>query len=233
EIFDDLNGNGLNDPAEGLLDGVTVNLLDKNDQVVRTTQSVSGTAVFNSVPTGLKLITQVILPSSDHAFTKVNAQGNSQELIDSDVLRSNGRAVKFKFNQGGVVLEDLDAGIVRPGVFETTIWNDLNENGVRDNGEPLLDGVSVDLVDHTGTVVQTVLTASGIAIFDPVPANMLARVQVNLPTDAVFTARDQGSDESLDSDVNPNTGRVPLYNFKQSGLTIEVGAGIIFTTPPE
>ncbi|MEM9774640.1 MAG: SdrD B-like domain-containing protein, partial [Chloroflexota bacterium] len=182
-------------------------------------------------PTGLKLITQVILPSAEHAFTKVNAQGNRQELIDSDVLRSNGRAVKFKFNQGGAVVEDLDVGIIRPGVFDVTVWNDLNENGWLDEDEPLLDGITVDLVDQSNNIVQTILTEEGRAMFDPVPANMLARVQVNLPDDAVFTDRDQGNDDTIDSDVNANNGRVPLFNFKQSGATVYVGAGIIINEP--
>ena len=41
------------------------------------------------------------------------------------------------------------------------VWNDLNNNGIQDAGEPGLNGVTLDLYDYQGNLVQTTVTAAG------------------------------------------------------------------------
>ena len=43
---------------------------------------------------------------------------------------------------------------VQPGL----VWDDVNENGLRDNGEPLLQNVTVQLIRATGALVSTTTT---------------------------------------------------------------------------
>jgi hypothetical protein len=83
------------------------------------------------------------------------------------------------------------------------VWSDLNGNGVQNAGEPGLAGVTVqlwnsaksDLLDQATTDAQGRYTVTA-----PVPGDY--RVRVLLPAGAVFTLKDQGVDDQLDSDIN-------------------------------
>ena len=81
------------------------------------------------------------------------------------------------------------------------MWKDCNGNGIQDAGEAGVAGVTVKLLDGSGTVVETQTTdANGNYLFDALtpgrlPLNFVA------PTGHTFTTKDQGSD-ALDSDVD-------------------------------
>ena len=59
----------------------------------------------------------------------------------------------------------LDFGVVPAPVTTLTlgnlVWNDLNNNGTVDSGEPGVNGVSVQLFNAQGTLLQTTTTAGG------------------------------------------------------------------------
>ena len=86
------------------------------------------------------------------------------------------------------------------------MWVDSNGNGQLDNGEVGLEGVTVNLLDSTGTsVVGTRVTdGSGQYAFTNLAAGTYV-VQFVGPGGYVFTAADQGTDTS-DSDANVGTG---------------------------
>ncbi len=62
--------------------------------------------------------------------------------------------------RAGEVLENMDFGSYQPTALSGQVFEDLNVNGLRDAGEPGLDGWTVELVDAvTGEVVATQLSA--------------------------------------------------------------------------
>ncbi|MEM9773538.1 MAG: SdrD B-like domain-containing protein [Chloroflexota bacterium] len=231
DVWEDLNGNGLQDGGEPSVDDVTIQLVDKNDVVLDEVQSLNGMAMFSSAPTGVKFWVKAILPGSGYAFSKIDAEGNRQDDIDSDVLRATGRSGKFKFNQGGVVIDDFGVGLIMPGTLKVTVWEDLNGDGLRGETEALLDGVTVNLLAQDDTVVETILTdESGMAQF-AISVNVFYRIVVDVPVGGyAYTLRDVGDgvNEEIDSDVNPNSGRIPLFRFKTSSVIVDdIGAGFI------
>ena len=87
------------------------------------------------------------------------------------------------------------------------VWEDLDQDGIQDTGEPGVEGVTVSLLDDpSGTVVETDTTdGNGYYEFDCVPVGTY-RVQFSLPTNYGFTLNDQGSSGELDSDADMTTG---------------------------
>lgn len=87
------------------------------------------------------------------------------------------------------------------------VWEDLNKNGKQDAGEPGVGNVTVKLYDCNNVLKGTTTTnASGYYLFANLfPGNYY--VQFVLPTGYVFTSKDQGSNDSLDSDADVTTGK--------------------------
>ncbi len=97
------------------------------------------------------------------------------------------------------------------------VWFDANEDGIQDPGEQPLNGVVVELLDSSGSVIATTTTdANGTYYFDNITADTDYKVrlaQTNYNAGGVFaaggahvgkgvvTVADAGSDDALDSDA--------------------------------
>jgi hypothetical protein len=82
---------------------------------------------------------------------------------------------------------------------------DLDNNGIQDTGEPGLPGVAVELMDCSGNILAMTTTAgNGFYAFTVQPGNY--NLKFSLPPDLVFSPQDQGTDDALDSDADPNSG---------------------------
>ncbi len=49
----------------------------------------------------------------------------------------------------------LDAGIYQPSSLGDYVWEDLNANGIQDDGDTGVEGVTVNLKDEAGNVIET------------------------------------------------------------------------------
>ncbi len=138
-VFNDANGNGVQDPGERGLGGVTVNLLDAAGRVVGTTTTAgSGVYIFANLPPG--------------SYAAV------QEQDPAGFTSTTPNLVPISLPPGGAATANF--GDQQIGSVSGTVYNDLNGNGLLDSGEPGLGGVSVTLIDNAGTVIATQLTAS-------------------------------------------------------------------------
>jgi probable HAF family extracellular repeat protein len=107
------------------------------------------------------------------------------------------------------------------------VWEDLNGNGVQDAGEPAISGVQVELLDGTGTVIRTTTTSSsGLYLFTELAAGNYS-VRFTAPTGYVFTTRDQGGNDALDSDADPITGRTATYTLASGETNLTIDAGLV------
>ena len=164
-VWNDLNGDGIQDPTESGLDGITVRLYDSSNNVLGTdvthigpTGSVHGYYQFTGVCAGTYTVKvdETTLPPHFEATTP-NAPG-SNPTNDSN---PNPSTVTLTSNAS--VDETIDFGYVAmQGAIGDYVWYDANHNGVQDAGEHGINGVVVKLWDSTQTtLLATTTTAFG------------------------------------------------------------------------
>lgn len=105
----------------------------------------------------------------------------------------------------------MDAGMRLPGRVETFVWVDTNLNGIQDDGPTGMDGVLVELLDvdaGNAVIASAVTGADGLAVFTDVPTNIRLKLRTTKPAGYTFTSRDQGGDDTVDSDAKTNEGAV-------------------------
>jgi hypothetical protein len=106
------------------------------------------------------------------------------------------------------------------------IWADLNGNGLQETGEPGVVGVTVQLLSETGALLQTTISvANGAYNFTGVTLGTY-RVRVIPPTGYQFTPSNQGSDDTVDSDIDPTTGRTTLIVLADATGSRDWAAGL-------
>ncbi len=229
-VWNDLNGNGIQDAGEPGINDITVNLLNDNGiDIATTTTNASGFYAFESIPTGDYQL-HVIAPDG-FDFT-LQDQG-SDDALDSDVNRNTGRSGVFSII-AGQANDTLDIGLHQNSASVSNfIWNDLNQNGIQDNGETGIDGVTISLLNDNGRNVATTTTSGGGFYAFNNLASGDYQLYVIAPADFDFTLQDQGFDDALDSDVNTN-GRSGVFTIGagQDNDTLDIGLFSRLAPPP-
>ncbi len=150
-VFNDLNGNGVQDPGEPLLPNVPVTLLDpQGNPFATTTTNGTGNFTFANVPPGIAF-TVIATPPAGFTGTTPNPQP-IPALTPGQVF-------------------NVPIGLrTAPGTIGTLVFNDLNGNGTPDPGDTGIGGVTVTLRNAAGVVVGTTITdANGNYSFLNVP----------------------------------------------------------------
>jgi uncharacterized protein (DUF2141 family) len=150
-VYTDTNGNSTQNSGETGISGVTVNLIGAgpdgqfgtSDDFTRTTTTDSnGKYSFTGLPGG------------NYRVTVNNPAGLTATQTQPDAIAlGNGQnidTVDFGFNQ-------QSSGVSSIG---DTVFNDTNGNGVQDQGEPGIGGVTINLRDSSGNIVTTTTTNS-------------------------------------------------------------------------
>lgn len=173
-IWNDADGNGIQDPGEAGLPDVTVRLLtdDNGDGIyggvgdnpaTTTTTNPDGTYIFDDLAPGSYVI------EVDTATLPVGA--TYTQTGDPDATLDN-RSEPIPLAPGDVFL-NADFGY-QPDSGSTigdALFVDPNGNGIQDPGEPGLPGVTVALLDDKGNVIATDVTdANGNYSFPDLPA---------------------------------------------------------------
>ena len=225
-VWEDLNGNGLQDAGEPGVAGVVVRLLDKTGATVvkTTTTDANGLYLFSSVLPGEYLV-EFAKPAAYKGF--VTADQGADNAKDSDVNVSTGRTSSFVL-AGATNLRDIDAGLYKAANLGDTLWFDADADGVQDVNEVGVSGVRVTLTGTRGdgvalTAVDTNTDATGkYAFTDLYPGNY--SVKFNIAANMKFTLQDQAGDDAADSDVVPATGLVSATLISgASNTTLDAG----------
>jgi len=163
-IFYDLNGDGVQDPGENGIPGVTVQLeidLDGDgnpDLTATTTTDQNGNYTFPNIPEG----THTVI---------VTQPGGSNPTSDLDGDTNPDSTHQFPLTAGENNTSE-DFGFLGTGSIGDTVYFDANNNGVQDAGEPGLPGVAVSLdIDFNGDgtvdqVLNTTTDANGNYVFN-------------------------------------------------------------------
>ena len=147
-IYRDGNRSGALDSDEKLYEGVTVQLRDKDGNVVATTTTdADGTYSFDKLPAGTYSVTVV----QDGPIASLEQTG------DPDATKDNA-SEPITLNNDNPSKTDVNFGYVNNNSLSGTVYRDDSRNGDQDGTEPGYSGVTVQLLDKDGAVVGTTTT---------------------------------------------------------------------------
>lgn len=119
------------------------------------------------------------------------------------------------------------------------VWDDLDQDGRQDAGEPGLANVTVQLWNSTKTALldSAVTNASGIyTVTAPMPGSYRIRVLLPGPNDEFSPKDAAGGDDQLDSDINPtgtSAGFTDIFTLASNVISTTImDAGISVYRPP-
>ncbi|HUW11860.1 MAG TPA: SdrD B-like domain-containing protein, partial [Anaerolineae bacterium] len=193
-VFEDSNGNGVEDFGEPVLVGISV--------VITDSQGITQTAVTDS--SGNYTVT--VVPGSTTADV-------DETTLPPGYVQSAGTDPTTVVAPAGASTSIGDDGY-QPPAFGDLVWWDINNNGVQDSGEPGIPGVQIDITD--GVVRTTVTDANGIYTFTALPSDTYT---VSIPAGEFgsgqtlfnWTASPQDAgDDYVDSDGHPTTHDVAV-----------------------
>jgi uncharacterized repeat protein (TIGR01451 family) len=230
-VFNDLNGNGIQETGEGGVAGVAVRLLDNNGAQVGATQTTGTNGLYSF--TGLRPGTYSVvfdpttLPTGT-AFSPALQGANT--AVDSDANVTTGATAQFTL-VAGQNLTTIDAGIQTLASVGDFVFNDLNRNGLQDTGELGVPGVVVRLFDQANNQVGNAVTtnASGLYAFTGLQPGTYSIVfdPTTVPAGTRFTTPLQGANTAIDSDANVATGAVTPFTLVNGQNLTTIDAGIV------
>jgi hypothetical protein len=220
-VWEDVNGNGVQDAGEPGVAGVTVDLLDASLAVIGTTTTdASGKYEFDNLDPGSYAV-RIHLPSG-YNFTVVNLAANIEARSHADAAGFT-EAVTLKPGQS---VYYLDGGLVRPASIGDRVWLDNNRDGLQDAGEPGVANVPVDLLDAGGSVIASTTTnGSGAYLFAGLGVGTYS-VKFGLPAAHHRTTALVGLDRAVDSDADATTGISPSVSLSSGSQVTTVDAGL-------
>lgn len=259
-VWIDKNGNGIQDDDEEGKNGVTVELYDSNGKLLNKTitndnfDGKPGYYLFTNLPAG-KYVVRFILPDG-YSWTKPH-QGNDPAK-DSDAGK-DGYTDEIVLKDGEKN-HDIDAGLiplpVEPGkgALGDYVWIDKNANGIQDEDEVGLNGVTVKLYNSNRELLATTVTQSvyktvtdstyggtvtedvygptvtevvydGYYLFDNLSAGTYI-VHFELPDGYKFTIKGAGSDPARNSKANAD-GWTDVIMLGQGERNLTIDAGLV------
>ncbi|MBU1865641.1 MAG: carboxypeptidase regulatory-like domain-containing protein [Actinobacteria bacterium] len=196
-VWEDLDADGVQDPGEEGIGGVTVRLFDATGtRVASTVTDDDGEYGFAGLKPGAYHI-EIDLP--DGLVASPRNQGSDDDA-DSDIDAAGVMASTTLDSH-----EDdpgWDAGLYRGASIGDFVWEDLDADGVQDPGEEGIGGITVRLFDAAGArVASTVTHGDGKYAFVGLPAGKY-HIEIGIPNGLVASRRNRGSDDTADSDIN-------------------------------
>ncbi|MBK9107113.1 MAG: DUF11 domain-containing protein [Saprospiraceae bacterium] len=205
-VWDDLDGDGIQDPGEPGLKNVIAILYDCNTATIvkKDTTDANGNYLFDFLLPFSKHFVKFdfsLLPP-DYGFTFQDQGGDDTK--DSDV--SAGGVGPCLTVQPGKRDTTYDAGLVKLGSFSDFVWDDKDGDGIQEAGEPGIQGIKVSLYDGvTKLLLKTTTTdANGFWIFDDLmPGDYYLKFEG--PSNYIPTTPNNAADFK-DSDVDGSNG---------------------------
>jgi protocatechuate 3,4-dioxygenase beta subunit len=230
KVFNDENGNGIQDAGEPGVEGVSVTLYDgAGNPVGSTVTDVNGFYLFPNLAPGAYSVGFNNLPQG---FVFTTKDSGTDDAADSDADPNTGRTPVVTL-AAGQNYRDLDAGIKSNTPLAglgNFVWNDINANGIQEATETGVAGVTVTLFNSAGTPISTTITdQNGAYTFVNLQPGTYSVGFTTLPAGSIFTKQDVltgGGSDGLDSDVNPATGKTISYTLVGGQYNPTIDAGI-------
>ncbi|NEO53301.1 MAG: hypothetical protein F6K54_09545, partial [Okeania sp. SIO3B5] len=226
-VFEDTNGNGIQDAGELGIDGVEVKLLADTDNdgeiddVVATTTTgddpntpgtQQGFYEFTDLTPGEEYKVMFTQPDGFDGVSPFQAGGDP--TVDSDADPDNGLMSDVVTLNPGENDPTIDAGFFKTARLGDFVFNDENQDGVQNNGESgipnaevkLLDGDGNPVLDENGDPITTTTDENGLYEFTGLtPGDYKVMFVTPDGFDGVSPFQ-AGGDPTVDSDADPDNG---------------------------
>ncbi len=218
-VWHDLNHNGVQDPGEPGINGVTVTLSDAGGPLAsyitgpNPVGGAPGYYQFANVCEGTYFV-DVDESTLPLGFTPT-LKDVGDDTTDND---SDGGAVTVVAPSGVFSNQTIDFGFETPcnGSIGNFVWHDLNRNGLQDAGEPGLDGIVLQLNGGPTTITA----GGGKYLFTGLCAGDYT-VTVLTPPPGMSPTDPLAGDPELDSNGSPTS--TTLVGDNDSDLTLDFG----------
>ena len=238
-VWQDRNGNGVQESGEEGIAGAKVELLDKNGNpakdfyghtVTAQTTGNDGKYKFCKLRDGEYIVK--VTPPNGYVISPKDKGGDDAK--DSDVSPTTGKSDIIKLPEGANDMS-VDAGVNKPvGCLGNFIWLDKNANGIQDSGENGVKGAKVELLDSNGNpakdgygdlVAPQTTGDNGEYKFCKLDAGKYI-VKVTPPSGYVISPKDAGVNDAKDSDIDPRTGKTAVINLPTAGNDMTWDGGL-------
>ncbi len=211
-IWEDANGNGIQDSGEQALENVTITIqVQTNGGVINssnpsftfTTTSTGGSGLspnysIGNIPPGSTVTIQAV---SRFGYLLTTANQGGDQATDSNAVGSS-----FTLTANDAT---IDFGLYRTTAIGNLVWYDVNGNGVRDTGEPGIPNLTIALRDAAGnTITSTQTLGDGSYAFSNLTPGSYS-LRLTIP--AGYTTTNNGSGSIGTDDDN---------DFRTDGTTV-------------
>ncbi len=226
-VWEDRNGNGIQDTGEAGLGGVTVLLYNSTGGLVTSaTTQPDGSYLFDNLTPGSYQVQ--VTPPQSYLFTLRTA--GSDRAVDSNVNPADGKSEMVTL-VSGEENRTIDAGLYRLASLGDRAWLDTNQDGIQNNNEAGINGVTITLFKGDGTQVMTKTTsAGGVYLFTGLTPGSYY-VQAQLLPDYIFTLQYAGTSRAADSNVDRTTGRTETIVLSSGDVNLTLDAGLVVAAP--
>ncbi len=220
-VWYDVDGDGVQDAADGIFGGVVVELYKDGSKVAETTSNGSGLYSFTGLEAGVYRVKFPDMAASGYGFTAQDTGGD--DALDSDASGVTGFTADVALDWGeNDTSVDCGYAALAKASLGDFVWQDSNFNGVQDAGEPGLEGVTVDLYQNDVLKTSAVTNSSGLYAFTGLDAGDY-KVKFHLPSGMSFSPADVG-DDVHDSDAGA-AGMTPVVSLTwgENDTTVDCG----------
>lgn len=247
-VWQDTNNNGIIDPTEPGIDGVSIELYrDDGDGILDpTADTLAGSQVtanggyygFDQLAPGNYFV-HIPTPSSSYPSSSLPASGDDVGIQSTSgdatsspmiILEIDPNANDADGNNGTESQMDVNFGFFAPISIGNMVWYDYEQDGLqvaRDDGVPSTDVLLYDANDNIVAAIAT--NSNGEYEFENIVPGEYYIVFIP-PSGYNISPQDVGSNEALDSDADPITGRTALFTADASTANDEWDAGIYIPT---
>jgi len=133
----------------------------------------------------------------------------STDSDDLDSTPGNGVIAEDDFVSASIEVENSNSSAQSISGFT---WHDINGNGLQDLGEPGIEGIGIRLINEAESVIaETFTAADGTYSFVDVEEGTYSLIMIPVEESIVLTIVDSGDDDSIDSDVLPQSNSSEFF----------------------
>lgn len=255
-VWEDTDQDGLQDACEIGINGVTVELLkgatliastqtanngqyyfsDKNAIDANLTWSGTGadTALLANIAYTIRISNaeggSQQTPLNGFSLTTTDANSNNSDNIDNDanIVSTTNAEITAMTGDYGCADHNFDFGFIPPlpAYLGNFVWIDTDQDGIQDAGEPGVEGVKVILFNTSNMAVDSVLTNSGGYYWMDSIAAGDYYLKFDIPAAWTITAKDQMTNDTIDSDIDPTTMQTDNFTIAAGDSTMTFDAGV-------